>query len=255
MQDLTKIAVPLIAAFTDDTSTMSEVRVSRLVRFHIERGAAGFLVGGECGDVFQLAHSERKQLLEWVVRDAQGLPVWTNATATTTAGAVDLCQHASRHGALGAVVCPPPVGRYFPHEAKVMTNAVQRHGQSGAVFADPAGVWNDFDASCIVLPRAGAVDASLAVLPFASPDEMVAGGLVFTPFALFGANKVSVVAAKPEVFVPALKSVIGHGGLNRAARAATIEMGCDLGPARPPVFELSDDGKKILLGMIAALGN
>ncbi|MCH7944496.1 MAG: hypothetical protein IIC73_00555 [Armatimonadetes bacterium] len=39
--------MPLVAAFTDDTSSLSEVRVSRVVRFHIERGAKGFLVNGE----------------------------------------------------------------------------------------------------------------------------------------------------------------------------------------------------------------
>lgn len=66
--------MPLVAAFTDDTSSLSEVRVSRLVRFHIERGAKGFVVNGETGDCFLLSSSERKQLLEWVVRGSKGCP-------------------------------------------------------------------------------------------------------------------------------------------------------------------------------------
>lgn len=254
MQDLGRIVAPIVPAFTDDTSTLSEVRVSRLVRFHKERGASGFMVGGECSDLFQLAHSERKQLLEWVVRDAQGLPVWVDVTATTSAGAVDLCQHAARHGAKGAIVCPPPIGRYFSHEAKALTSAVNRHGNLASVFADPEGVWADFDPSSIAIPLADPVDRSVALFDRPSPAEMAIGEYVSTPFAMFGAKCVAKSVEKMDVFRPAMLSVIKHGGLNRAARAAVVGLGCDIGPSRSPVFELSDEGKKILSGLSAALG-
>ena len=52
--------MPLVAAFTDDSASLSEVRVSRAVRFHIDRGASGFLVSGDSGDCFLLSSSERK---------------------------------------------------------------------------------------------------------------------------------------------------------------------------------------------------
>lgn len=243
--------MPLVAAFTDDTSTLSEVRVARMLRFHIDRGAKGFMVNGETGDPFQLAHSERKQLLEWVIRDAGGLPVWVNISATTTAGVVDLCQHASRHGAKGAVVCPPPVGRYAAHEAKGMLMAVSRHGNLQAMFADPEGKWAGYEATLAALPAA---DASWAVLSHPAPDEGMLGGLMATPFAMFGADKASAVAAKIEVLRPAMQAVIAHGGLGRATRHAMMELGCDVGNSRPPAFELNDEGKKILGGMLKVVG-
>ena len=251
MQGQPKIVVPLVAAFTDDTSTLSEVRVSRLVRFHLERGAQGFLVNGETGDTFLLAHSERKQILEWVVREVGGLPVWVNVTASTTSGLVDLCQHASRHGAKGAVVCPPPMGRYFAHEAKAMLTSVNRHGNLTTVFADPDGRWAGYEHP---LKLAEAVDPAWAVLERPAPDEMAAVGHVVTPFAMFGADKVPVLTAKAEVFRPAMQALLRHGGVNRAARAALVEMDCDVGTSRSPVFDLSDEGRKILVGITSALG-
>jgi dihydrodipicolinate synthase/N-acetylneuraminate lyase len=246
------IIVPIVAALTDDTSTLSEVRVSRMVRFHAERGARGFMVNGETGDPFQLSHSERKQLLEWVIRDSDGVPVWVNISATTTSGVVDLCQHAARHGAKGAVVCPPPVGRYFEHEAKAMLTSINRHGNLQTVFADPEGKWAAYESP---VAKAEAVDAAWSVLERPSPDEMKAGSGVVTPFAMFGANKVETIVGKIDVFRPAVQSVIKHGGLSRASRAAMAEMGCDVGNSRSPVFELGDEGKKILSGILKVLGS
>jgi dihydrodipicolinate synthase/N-acetylneuraminate lyase len=208
------------------------------------------MVNGETGDPFQLAHSERKQLLEWVIRDSDGLPVWAHISATTTSGVVDLCQHASRHGAKGAVVCPPPVGRYFEHEAKAMLMAINRHGNLQTLFADPEGKWAAYESP---IAKAESVEATWALFESPGPDEMKAGSSVVTPFAMFGANNVETIAKKLEVFRPAVQSVIKHGGLNRAARAAMAEMGCDVGNSRSPVFELSDEGRKILDGILKVL--
>jgi dihydrodipicolinate synthase/N-acetylneuraminate lyase len=251
LSEIPGIIVPLVAAFTDDTSTLSEVRVARMVRFHMDRGARGFMVNADAGDPFQLAHSERKQLLEWVIRDADGLPVWVNISATTTAGAVDLCQHASRHGAKGAVVCPPPVGRFAAHEAKGMLMAVSRHGNLQAVFADPEGKWEGFESP---LSPIAPVDPSWCVLPRPTPDEAMIGPLMATPFAMFGADKAPVVATKLDVLRAAMQAVIAHGGLGRATRYAMTELGCDVGNSRPPAFELVDEGKKILAGMLKVIG-
>ncbi len=244
--------MPLVAALTDDTSTLSEVRVARMVRFHAERGARGYMVNAETGDTFQLAHSERKQLLEWVIRDSDGLPVWVNISATTTSGVVDLCQHASRHGAKGAVVCPPPVGSFLEHEAKGMLTAINRHGNLQTVFADPEGKWSSFESP---VTRAEPVERSWALLERHAPDEMKVGASVVTPFAMFGANKVETIVGKLDVFRPAVQSVLKHGGLNRAARAAMAELGCDVGNSRSPVFELGDEGRKILNGILKVLGS
>jgi hypothetical protein len=148
-------------------------------------------------------------------------------------------------------VCPPPAGRFFAHEAKALLTAINRHGNLQTLFADPHGVWEGFE---VPIARADSVDSSLAVFERPCPDEMKAGGLTSTPFAMFGADKLDSVFGRLDVFLPAMKSVARHGGINRVTRAALIELGCDVGPARSPQFELGDEGRKILLGMLKVLG-
>lgn len=252
------VIVPLVVAFTDDTSSLSEVRVARVVRFHKEHGASGFLVNGATGDYSLLSNSERKQLVEWVVRDAHGLPVWVNATATTTTGAIDLCQHAARHGARGAVVCVPPIGTFYEHEIAGFLRAIKRHGNIHTVFADPDGEWGNVpvgDGTALELAESVAQSefSEWAQFERACPDEMnVVDGLV-TPMALFGADKLEQMSHNMPAFRPAARSLIGHGGLSRGARCALEMSGVDVGTSRSPVFELSDDGKKILEGMSSVL--
>ena len=253
------VIVPLIAAFTDDTSTLSEVRVARVVRFHKEHGAGGFLLNGATGDYSMLSSSERKQLVEWVVRDANGLPVWVNATALTTTSAIDLCQHAARHGARGAVVCVPPVGKFYDHEIEGYLRAIQRYGNIQTVFADSEGVWNDvpIGAGTSLVSAEGVAQSEFsdwAQFERACPDEMVVSDGVVTPMALFGADQLEHMSHNMPAFRPAMRSLMGHGGLSRGARWALDMSGVDVGNSRSPVFELSDDGKKILAGMSNVLG-
>src|SRR6185503_3800156 len=171
--------------------------------------------GGQTSNLHTLGHNERKQFLEWVVRESGGLPVWVDVTASTTAGATDLCQHGSRHGARGALLCPPHIGRYFAHEAKAMTTAVNRHGNMVAEFADPEGKWADFGE--LALKAVRGVEPGMAVLERAAPDECLLGSLVVSPFAMFGADKAAGLVAKIEVFRPAMQSLLRHGGMNRAS--------------------------------------
>jgi dihydrodipicolinate synthase/N-acetylneuraminate lyase len=246
-------AVPLISVFTDDTSSLSEVRVSRLLRFHIEHGAKGFVFGGLTSETFMLGHNERKQFLEWAIRESQGLPIWVDVTAMTTSGVLDLCQHASRHGARGALLSPPPFGRFYAHEVKALMTAMNRHGNLATEFVDPEGKWEGFGE--LPLKAAKSVDVAMAVFDRPSVDEMQVGGLVASPFAMFGADKAPALIEKADVFRPAMQALVRHGGVNRAARAALVARDCELGPARSPVFELSDEGRKILNGIVAAVGS
>ncbi|HXH60459.1 MAG TPA: dihydrodipicolinate synthase family protein [Fimbriimonadaceae bacterium] len=243
--------VPLIAAFTDDSSTLSEVRIARVVRHHVELEAQGFLVNGDTGDFFLLSLSERKQMVEWVMRESHGRPVWVNVTAMTTSAAVDLAQHAARHGARGVVVCPPQAGRYFDSEAKSLLASVQRHGNITAVFADPERKWEAFHDS-LPLERVSAPDH--AVLASPAPDEMVVENAIVTPLTMFGASRVKTILSRPDVLVPAMGLLVKRGGLSRAARAALEKMGLDVGTSRGPMFELADDGREVLNGIARLLG-
>jgi len=133
-----RILIPLVTPFTDDTTTISEVRLARSVQWHINQGAAGFVVGSEAGEFASISLSERKQLLEWVIRDSGALPVYVNVTAMTTASAVDLCQHAARHGARGGVVAPPFVGTFSEAELGGHLTAIRRHGNLPTGYVDPS---------------------------------------------------------------------------------------------------------------------
>lgn len=250
--------MPLVSAFTDDTSSLSEVRVGRVARFHIEHGAKGFLVNGESGDCFLLSASERKQLLEWVIRYSQGLPVWVNVTAMTTMSAVDLCQHAARHGARGAVVCTPPVSRLFQDEVRSMQSAVRRHGNLQAVFADPDGDWPGLDAEKgpILDPAQSLADVRLGewlLFDHPRPDEMAVEDGVVTPLAAFGCDRLELIVKNLSAYLPAMKSLMRHGGLNRASRAAMNSLGVQVGASRGPYLELPEDSRKILDGLLEAL--
>lgn len=50
-----------------------------------------------------------------------------------------------------------------------------------------------------------------------------------------------------------MKSLMRHGGLNCASRAAMNKLGVEVGAARGPFQELSEEGQKILDGMLEAL--
>lgn len=211
------------------------------------------MVNAATADCYLLPSSERKQVLEWVVRDSQGLPVWLHATTMTTATTVDLCQHAARHGARGVIVTPPPYGGMFANEVRSLLSSVARHGNVQAYYADPDGLWPSMQENSAV-PPLPSIDSDIAVGTSASPDECTVEDGIVTPFAMFGADQIDRVISNPDMFKAAMASLLRHGGFGRTARAALVAMGVDAGPARGPILELSDDGKKILLGMLAALG-
>ncbi|MCH7905175.1 MAG: dihydrodipicolinate synthase family protein [Armatimonadetes bacterium] len=258
MAPFDKVIVPLVTPFTDDTATISEVRLAREIRFHIDRGAAGFLVCGEIGDFTSLSASERKTVLEWTMRDAHGLPVYVNATAQTTASAADLCQHAARHGARGAVVAGPPTGIIHASELRMHFAAVMRHGNMHVSFVGPPGFFESVsDSAGPVLERAtslakmGAGDYCL--MPDVHTDEVAFGDLVATPLAVFGADKLPQLIDGWDTFGPILISMVGEDGLSRFAHAALSESSLDVGYSRGPVQPLGPEPSKALESIVAAI--
>ncbi len=250
----TKIIVPLVSAFTDDLAALSEIRIARIVKFHKEHGAAGFMVNAGTADCFLMPAQERKQTLEWVIRESHGLPVWVHATSLSTSGTVDLCQHAARHGARGIIVTPPPVGSLFLPEVKAFLSSVARHGNIQGYWADPSGAWAEYaNEAALPMNQASSVGADSAILPLPSPDECVVEDGTVTPLAMFGADQIERMTVRAELFRPAMESLLRHSGLARSARAAMIAMGVEVGPSRGPVLELADEGKEILTGIMGAL--
>ena len=258
MAPFDKVIVPLVTPFTDNGSAISEVRLAREVRFHIDRGAAGFLVCGEIGDFASLTASERKTVLEWTMRDVHGLPVYVNATAQTTASAVDLCQHAARHGARGAVVAAPPTGIVHAHELRSHFSAVLRHGNLHAAFvASPEFFETLTESKGPELDRAvslaGIGVGDFCLMPDVHTDEVAFDDHVATPLAVFGADRLPRLTEGWDTFGPVLISMVGDEGLSRVARAALSESSLDAGSARGPFQPLAAEHSDALKGIIAAI--
>ena len=99
-----RLIAPLVTPYTDDGSTISEIRLARLMRRYREGGLEGVVVGSDAGEFASLSLAERKRLLEWVMRDSGDMAIYVNVTAQTTAIAIDICQDAAANGGNGAIL-------------------------------------------------------------------------------------------------------------------------------------------------------
>jgi len=98
--------VALITPFHEgevDFETLDE-----LVEFHIESGTDGIVPVGTTGESPTLSHEEHKQVIERVVRVADGrIPVIAGTGSNSTAEAIELTASARKAGADGSLqVCP-----------------------------------------------------------------------------------------------------------------------------------------------------
>lgn len=128
---------PLPTPYTDDASTVSEVRLARVMRHLLALGVHGFVVNAEMGEFFTCSFGERKSMVEYAIRDSQGNPVLVNVSTLSTAGAIDLTQHAARHGARGVICQPPLYGKYTDTEVIGFFHKVAGHGGLPVMVVDP----------------------------------------------------------------------------------------------------------------------
>lgn len=109
--------VPIPSPFTDDASSVSEVRLSRLIRWYQDRGVTGYVLNTDLGEFTSTSFSERKSIMEMVLRDSRGVGVVIpNVTTLNTGASLDLAQHAERHGARAVLLSPPYFGEYSHEE-------------------------------------------------------------------------------------------------------------------------------------------
>jgi dihydrodipicolinate synthase/N-acetylneuraminate lyase len=244
--------VPLPTPFTDDTSTVSEIRVARAVRFHRDHGAAGYLVASEAGEGLALAHAERKTLLEWVLRESHGAPVFVGATATTTSSILDLCQHAARHGALGAVLALPPGGPWSAEETKALLSAVRRYANLPCVWLGGEGfevVGTSDTVDFAPLGQSGVPSLGRA---FAS-EECCFFGSAVTPLAVLGAGAARKAVDQWQAVHVKAKAVFAHGRSARVGKAVLEKNRIEVGPPRGPMRPLDGRGAELLAALLAQL--
>lgn len=255
MSVLDRVIVPLVTPFTDDTTSISEVRTARLVRHHIDQGAAGFVVCTEAGEVFSLSHSERKQVLEWVIRDTHGLSVYVNVSSNTTANVIDLAQHAGRHGAKGAIVGLPTHTPLTPEESAAFVASVRRHSNVPVTFLrvpvpDDEGLGliqsQSFEAAGL---------GPLALYKDIASEELMIEGEAITPLGVFGAHRAHRIALSWIELQADVKSVFARGRSHRVGKAVLATESVDMGHTRGPVLDLDPAGLKIVESILAKLSD
>ena len=79
-----------------------------LVNYFIEKGAHGLFPSGTVGEGCTLSVEERKNVIKWVVDEANGrAPVYAGTGAISTQGSVELTSYAKDVGADGAILLTP----------------------------------------------------------------------------------------------------------------------------------------------------
>lgn len=228
---------------------VSEVRLARALRWYLDQGASGFMALSEAGEFASCSLSERKQILEWVVRDGGGVSVYVNISAMTTASVVDLAQHGARHGSRGAVLLPPYVGGYSEAELTAHVVAVRRHGNMPALYIDPSEktqhIQDQLDAAASGQRLTLLSSSILAVAPrpatyeFETPDGRSLG------IAVFGQQRAERIANEWERFGPLLQGLFKIAGPARIGKAVLAESGLEIGGHRGPMSGLDSQARQI----------
>jgi dihydrodipicolinate synthase/N-acetylneuraminate lyase len=246
MLELHGLFAPVPSCFTDDGSSLSEARHARLIQRLSDHGVDGFVVATEAGEFTTLSHVERKALVEWTVREARGKAVIVHVSALSTSVALDLAQHAARHGARAAILTPPYYGEFSLDEVAGFFRMVAQYGGLPVVAVDPfedfaTGLWpllNGAPSLFRGLSLAEAGFPALAVSGVAQPDEFALRGAICTPLALLApeAARNALNGAAPA---PAgLRDFLRSCSTVRAVKAAFAYRGLELGALRGPASPL-----------------
>jgi len=250
--ELPRLIVPLITPYTDDGSTISEIRLSRVMRHFKDQGFEGVIVASDAGEGASLSLAERKKLLEWVIRDVPEMAVYINATAQTTAIAIDLCQDAAEAGAVGAVFCPPPSGHLTPEEAVNFLNVMRRHANVSCGFIDPSGHLSEHAATAEttgIKPPAPLAEhdlAKFALTAHGSNCECWTPSGMIHPAAMFGMPVAEKILSKWDVFKPVLQGLLKLAGPARVGKYVMEAQGMECGPLRGPFMPLNPAGREIV---------
>lgn len=250
--EIPRLIVPLITPYTDDGSTISEIRLARLMRHFRDQGFDGVIVASDAGEGASLSLAERKKLLEWVIRDAADMAVYINATAQTTAIAIDLCQDAAESGAVGAIICPPPSGHLTQEEAVNYLTVMRRHANLACGFIDPTGHLSEQTASVETAglkPPGSLAEHNLehlAVTAHGSSCECWTPSGMIHPAAMFGMSAANNILSKWEIFKPVVQGLLKLAGPARVGKYVMELQGLESGPLRGPFMPLNPAGREIV---------
>lgn len=205
--------IPLPTPFADDGMSLSEIRMARMIRWYQQFVFGGYVVGSETGEFMTLSFSERKTVLELVYRETRGtLPLLVNVSSLSTGAAVDLAQHAGRHGARGVIALAPYFGQFSAEEESSFFKSILAYGRLPLLAVGP------------VQPETKLILADQATLSFgsssSSTDRFAKDDLICEPS----------FAANPEL--PAWMGCDIPGAV--LSKIALEIQGLEIGTGRPP---------------------
>lgn len=248
MQTLEGLFAPLATPFTDDASSVSEVRLARQIRLLNEFEIEGFVVASDCGEFGTLTYSERKEMVELVARLGGGKPFLAHVSSLSTAISLDLAQHAARHGARGVIVMPPYYGSYTAEELIGFFSALTRYGDLPTIIVDPLeSVTADVKAGLAASPQIVFAQSLKEIKQSAlscykgltSSDEFAVGKMVCSPLALLRPAQVSSALKGGAVDLAKLIILEETLGRARVSKTGLEALGIEVGPPRPPLKPLS----------------
>lgn len=128
---------PALVTPFDENGKIHAYAVSKLVEKCLEKGVAGFYVGGSTGESFLLTSEERRFMLEQVIKAVDGrADVIANIGVFATEQGLELAKHAESLG-VAAISSVPPF--YFPFS---MDEYVQYYNDLAEGVSVPVIVYN-----------------------------------------------------------------------------------------------------------------
>ncbi len=99
---------PILVTAFDDAGRIDTDGQRRVVDHLLDQGAHGLGLFGNAGEGYTLLESEKRELLDTVVRHVDGrVPLVVGVGATGTAAAVEACRQAEGQGASALMLLPP----------------------------------------------------------------------------------------------------------------------------------------------------
>lgn len=248
------IFTPLPTPLTDDGTSISEIRLARLCQRLKPGGFSGWAVNTEVGEFNAFSFSDRKSMVEMVLRMAPGMPVIVNVSTPSTLASLDMAQHAERHGAAAVVMAPPYWGPFTDEEIHLHYRTVSQYADLPLIVVDPrkmisAEMKKNLAQTLKVMvaePNPWVLD-EFGEAAKERPEDFSVGGLCVTPLSLF--CSLEEIAERRASIHPILKFMAKHGTA-KTAKAAFELMGVDLGPLRAPALPITGAALEELKGLL-----
>lgn len=250
MLEISGVLVPLVTPFTDDMSAVSEVRLARLVRRLRERNCQGFVVGTDTGEFATLSQGERKMVVETVIRESSNsVPLIVHATHASTMAALDLAQHAQRHGARAALVMPPVYGRFTIEEVQQHYKTIANYANFPIIACDLP----DQDLSEVfeeLKHHRGIAQVqhlstkwcnAACISPYVTTDEFAIQDLVASPLGMILDS--ALIGDPGDMALETARAIRTHGAV-RVIKSLLQYNDFDMGPPRTPLQPLTHEQLK-----------